>query len=254
MGLQSDSSARPWAALAILIAAGALFVRTRGLDERPMHCDEAVHAVKLGILLDTGRYDYNPIEFHGPTHYYFALPILWAMGVDSFAAMPDERPMRAVPALFHAALAAAPALIGAGLGWPAAAAAGVLTVVSPAMAYYGRYYIQETLLVFFSFAFVACAWRAGQRKRMAWILAAGAALGMMHATKETCLLAFASFAAAWAASAAWSRRIDGRGGAIALGLTLRQEAAALALGISGLALMVPRKQSVASAATEASAA
>ncbi|HUT24519.1 MAG TPA: hypothetical protein VM492_09275, partial [Sumerlaeia bacterium] len=44
--------------VALLLAAGfvALAFRVPRLDLRPMHCDEAVHAVKAGIFLDTGVY------------------------------------------------------------------------------------------------------------------------------------------------------------------------------------------------------
>jgi hypothetical protein len=44
----------------LVIMAGAFLLRVFALDARPMHCDEAVHAYKAGILLETGRYEYNP--------------------------------------------------------------------------------------------------------------------------------------------------------------------------------------------------
>jgi predicted membrane-bound mannosyltransferase len=50
----------------LVIVAGAFLLRVFALDARPMHCDEAVHAYKAGILLETGRYEYNPREYHGP--------------------------------------------------------------------------------------------------------------------------------------------------------------------------------------------
>ena len=54
--------------------------RVYGLDQRPMHADEAVHAVKLGELVDEGFYAYNPDEFHGPTLNYFTLVIAGLRG------------------------------------------------------------------------------------------------------------------------------------------------------------------------------
>jgi predicted membrane-bound mannosyltransferase len=43
------------------------------LAQRPMHCDEAVHADKFGTLLEQGRYEYSTVDYHGPTLYYMAL-------------------------------------------------------------------------------------------------------------------------------------------------------------------------------------
>ena len=54
--------------LALAVLAGAL--RLPALAARPMHADEAVHADKLGTLLEGGGYAYDPAEYHGPTLYY----------------------------------------------------------------------------------------------------------------------------------------------------------------------------------------
>ena len=64
----------------------------------------------------------------------------------------------------------------------------MLTAISPALVFYSRYYIQETLLVFFTLAAVGCGWRYLRTHRLGWIVAAGASVGMMHATKETWIL------------------------------------------------------------------
>ena len=56
---------RIWIFAAIVTLAAAL--RLSALGERPMHADEAVHAAKLGRLIEQGRYEYDPAEYHGPT-------------------------------------------------------------------------------------------------------------------------------------------------------------------------------------------
>jgi uncharacterized protein (TIGR03663 family) len=53
------------------------------------------------------------------------------------------------------------------------------------MVYYSRDYIHESLFVFFIFLAIASAWRYCQTGKIAWILLAGAAFGLMQATKET---------------------------------------------------------------------
>src|SRR6266852_1296578 len=55
----------------LLLAAGvALVLRCPRLDERPMHNDEAVNAIKFGQLWEHDAYKYDPNEHHGPTLYY----------------------------------------------------------------------------------------------------------------------------------------------------------------------------------------
>jgi len=60
----------------LLLATGclALALRLPRLNLRPMHVDEAVHAVKFDTLWRTGLYKYDLNEYHGPTLYYATLP------------------------------------------------------------------------------------------------------------------------------------------------------------------------------------
>ena len=105
--------------------------------------------------------------------------------------------------------------------------AGILTAVSPAMVYYSRYYIHEMLLVFFTFAAIACGWRYATSRKVGWALAAGAALGLMHATKETCVLAYLAMGLAILGKLTWRKW---RGRRIDLGAVVRGRDVALALG------------------------
>ncbi len=101
----------------LIITAAALALRLPELDARPMHGDEAVHAAKLGTLWESGRYRYDPNEFHGPTLYYAALPVLRLAGVpDYFAA--NEAHYRLAPVLFGAGMVLLlwPLLSGLGRG------------------------------------------------------------------------------------------------------------------------------------------
>jgi len=175
-----------------------------------MHTDEAVHAVKAGILLDRGAYTYNPHEYHGPTLYYFSLPAIRLSGARQFREIPGEFPLRIVPVLFGTALVLLLLLMRDGLGSQETACAAVLAAVSPALVFYSRYYIQETLLVFFTFAAVVAAWRYTRVKKLAWALAAGVALGLMHATKETCVIAYGALLGGALLTVLWTRWIEGR--------------------------------------------
>ena len=174
-----------------------------------MHGDEANQAVKAGLLLETGSYVYDPREHHGPTLYFLTLP---SMALESARTLADtdEFTFRILPVLFGAALVLLVWPLAGGLGRAAALAAGVLTALSPAMVFYSRYYVQEMLLVAFTFGAIVCGYRYARSRRLGWLIAAGACLGLMHATKETWIFAATAMAAGLAMAALWARCIDGR--------------------------------------------
>ena len=181
---------------AVCLAAGlAALLRLPNLDRRPMHGDEAVHAVKFNELWTTGRYVYDCHDYHGPVLYYFTWPIAWLTGAADYRDL-TESTFRIVPALFGVALILLILLVSDALGPKATIAAAVLTALSPAMVYYSRYYIQEMLLAFLAFAMIASGWRYACSGRFGWALAAGASAGLMHATKETCVIAWGAMMAA----------------------------------------------------------
>ncbi len=189
----------------LLVSTGvALALRLPRLELRPMHVDEAVHASKLDVLWETGRYEYDLNEYHGPTLYYFALPAWWLSGARDFAEL-RATTLRLVPAIFGVGLVLLTILIADGLGRPATVVAAALAAISPALTYYSRYYIQETLLVFFTFLVIAAGWRYVRTRRVGWALLAGAGVGLMHATKETCVIALGCMAAAATPAALWCR-------------------------------------------------
>ncbi len=159
-----------------------------------MHTDEAVHADKLGTLLETGAYTYKPHEYHGPTLNYFTLIPAWAGGARTYTEI-SEVTLRIVPVLFSVILIALTVLIVRGVGL-ATVVIALLAAVSPAFFYYSRYYIQETLLVCFTFGAIACGYRYARARTLPWALLTGAFVGLMHATKETCIIAFGCIALA----------------------------------------------------------
>jgi len=99
-------------------------------------------------------------------------------------------------------------LVSDGLGRRGAAWAALFTAVSPALVYYSRDYIHETLLVFFTFLSLAAGWRYWRARRLGWALLAGAGLGFMAATKETFVLSLAAAALALGLNLIWNRFVD----------------------------------------------
>lgn len=169
-----------------------------------MHGDEANQAYRTGILLETGEYEYDPYEHHGPTLYYFTLPVLALRGETTF----DESTAasyRLVPAIFGAATVLLFLALVRGVGAEAAVWGAFLAAVSPAMTFYSRYYVQDAILVFFTLLTLIAGWRWLASGKVGWCLAWGVSLGLMHATKETCVLAYAASGGGLLAWYGWRR-------------------------------------------------
>jgi uncharacterized protein (TIGR03663 family) len=190
-----------------LVTVGALFFRLPDLGNRPFHEDEAVHAFKFLDVWKHGIYRYDHNEFHGPTLYYAALPSIWLHGRQNFASC-RESDFRLVIVLFGAGIVILCAPLASGLGKRAALCGGMFIAISPAFVFYSRYYIQEMLLAVFTLALIVCGWQYVLRKKPAWLAAAGVSAGLMIATKETAVLAFAAMAAAYVAATFWCSRFD----------------------------------------------
>jgi uncharacterized protein (TIGR03663 family) len=169
----------------------ALVLRLPRLQQRPMHTDEAVHAIKFKDLLEEGVYEYDPNEYHGPTLNYLTLIPARLSSARKLTEV-NEITLRIVPVLFGVSLILLIFLIGSGMGSSAAVYTAVLTAVSPAMVYYSRYYIQEMLLVSFTFGVIVFGYRYTQSRKIIWAILAGMSMGLMHATKETCIIAIGS--------------------------------------------------------------
>ncbi len=210
--------------IALILALG---LRLGRLDLRPMHHDEANQAVKFGTLLETGEYRYDRSDHHGPTLYYATLPFAWIRGQKTLSAL-DEWTLRAVPVVFGAGLILLFGLLAKGLGREAVFWSALFAALSPSLVYYNRFYIQESLFVFFALGFLIALGRFALRPSMGLALAVGVSAGFAYATKETSLLVFVSAGTALVLALVWTRgtsrvvRVDtcGRGIRISQLLTL----------------------------------
>lgn len=193
----------------LLTAALAVGFRMLDLGSRPMHADESVQAAIFCDLWLKGKYAYNPDEFHGPTMPYATLPSAWLSGADSFAET-TETTYRLVPVCFGIGVVLLIWCFADAIGWPAAITASVLAALSPAMVFYSRYYIHETLLVFFTLSAILFAWRYLRSGKLKWCLATGVAIGLMQATKETAPLSYVAalgaFGCTWIYGCGWKKR------------------------------------------------
>ena len=186
---------KAFAGLFLLIIIGAAALRFFDLGLRPMHHDEANQAVKFGALLEKGEYRYDRADHHGPSLYYLSLPFARVLGADRLAEL-NERTIRLVPAFFGLGAVVLLLLYVPLIGKERALWGALGLALSPVLVYFSRFYIQETLLLFFLTGFVAAVWRYKRNPSWTWAVTAGFFAGMMYATKETSVIAFGSIAAA----------------------------------------------------------
>ena len=196
------------AAILLFVTTAATTLRLVDLNARVMHTDEAVHAIKFADLLEDGFYEYDKNEYHGPTLNYCSLVIARVLGLKNTSQVSDAI-LRSVPAVCGGLLILLILLVINALGSRAAVWTAILTAISGAFVYYSRYYIQEMLLVCFTFGVMACGYRYATAKRPAWAIAAGVFAGLMFATKETCIISWGAMVAA-AAGAMLMSRNEGR--------------------------------------------
>ncbi len=200
--------AKRFCILILIAMTGAIALRLPRLKQRPMHGDEAVHAVKFGELLEQGNYSYNRYEYHGPTLNYLTLIPARLSSAKTLAEL-NEFTLRIVPVFFGLLLVLTPLLLTKGLGRYAAISAAIFTAISPAFVFYSRYYIHEMLLVCFTSGVIACGYLYTQNKNMKWALLTGLFIGLMHATKETCIIAFGSMLLALVLTTIIQRKHEG---------------------------------------------
>lgn len=181
--------------LILVLAAG---LRLYALDLKPMHHDEGINGSFLINLLRQGVYTYDPANYHGPTLYYLTVPIVVLFGLSTFA-------VRLLTAL--AGIATVWLVLGLRryIGDLGALAAGLLIAVSPGAVFYSRYFIHETLFVFFTVATVAAALRFHETGKAKYVMLVAASAAMLFATKETAFITAGTLCSALLIANVWAR-------------------------------------------------
>jgi uncharacterized protein (TIGR03663 family) len=175
-----------WSGLALLGVAALL--RLVLLTQKPLHHDEGVNGLFLATLFRTGRYFYDPSNYHGPSLYYLAvIPTAinnlfhWGHGLSTFA-------IRLVTAAFGVGVVWLVLCLRRFIGSTAAIAAAAFATVSPGFVFFSRYFIHEILFVFFSLGIVvAWLWYLESGKPR-YLLLGSASAAMLFATKETWII------------------------------------------------------------------
>ena len=152
-----ELSTRAWWIASAAVMLVAALVRLYQLGLRPMHHDEGVNGFFLfNLMRPGGVFRYDPSNYHGPTLYYFALPLA---AVAERWHIFSEWTVRLVPLIFGLATIWLVLSLRRYLGSIGALAAGALLALSPGFVFFSRYFIHEMMFVFFTLGIVVAALR-----------------------------------------------------------------------------------------------
>ena len=171
----------------------AAFLRLYDLSLVPLHHDEGVNGNFLVRLVREGAFRYDPENYHGPTLYYFSAIIPWIAKI-LFGAETSETyglttfNIRLVTVVFGLATIALVFMLRKQLGTLATLSAGLMLAISPGAVYLSRYFIHESLFVFFTLGIVVAAVRFYEERSPSYLIMVGASAALLFATKETAMI------------------------------------------------------------------
>ena len=172
-----------------------------------MHTDEAINAYITGQLLDGEKYQYDPIDRHGPALVELTLPIVHLEGSQKFSDL-TETQLRLVPVLVGSATILLFAAAVEIFGFIPSLVAALLFAFAPLPVYYSRYFIHETLFVAATLGLILSGARALLKNSLTAATLAGFCAALMLACKETAALHF--FALGLAVTIGWRLRATGK--------------------------------------------
>ena len=189
----SDISELAWRVSSLGILIVGAFLRLYNLSLVPLHHDEGVNGNFLVTLVREGRYEYNPENYHGPTLYFFSAVIPWIarfFGGKTFAANYGLTTfnIRFITAAFGIGTIWLVLLLRKRIGTVGALSAAGLLAISPGAVYLSRYFIHESLFVFFTLGIVVAALKYYDSGRAAYLILAAISAALMVATKETWII------------------------------------------------------------------
>jgi uncharacterized protein (TIGR03663 family) len=188
-----EISERAWRISAAAIVAVGAFLRLVSLTLVPLHHDEGVNGNFLVSLVRNGTYTYDPNNYHGPTLYYLAAIIPWvarflggtsardAYGLTTFN-------IRFVTVAFGVGTIVLALMLRKRLGSIGALSAAALIAISPGAVYLSRYFIHESLFVFFTLGIIVAALNYYDTGASVYLILAAISAALMTATKETWII------------------------------------------------------------------
>jgi uncharacterized protein (TIGR03663 family) len=186
-------SERAWRISAAAIIAVGAILRLVYLTLVPLHHDEGVNGNFLVSLVRNGTYAYDPNNYHGPTVYYFAAIIPWIARFFGGVGARDQYGLttfniRLVTVAFGIATIVLALMLRKRLGSIGALSAAALIAISPGAVYLSRYFIHESLYVFFTLGIIVAAVKYYDSGASVYLILAAISAALMTATKETWII------------------------------------------------------------------
>ncbi|KKQ57229.1 MAG: hypothetical protein US74_C0006G0012 [Parcubacteria group bacterium GW2011_GWA2_38_13] len=171
-----------WLSFFIILAL-AMITRLIFLDLRPLHHDEGNNYFFTQQIFETGKYIYNPLNYHGPLYFFAIFISFLALGISEFS-------LRLPAAIFGILAILTPFVFikGNNKKW---IFPSLFLIASPSFMYYSRYSIHESALVLFSIFLVIITTRFLEEKKLVYLPYIGLATALIFATKETGILSIA---------------------------------------------------------------
>lgn len=192
VSLPGEISQRTFRISAAAILIIGAFLRLYYLALVPLHHDEGVNGNFLVSLVRNGTYTYDPQNYHGPTLYYFSAIIPWLGrflgGTEWRDYALNDWTIRGVTVAFGGATIGLAFLLRKRLGAIGALSAGALIAISPGAVYLSRYFIHESLFVFFMMGIVVAAVKYYDTGAGVYLVLAAISAAFMTATKETWII------------------------------------------------------------------
>ncbi len=201
-----EISDRAWHISSLAILFVGAFLRLFKLTLVPLHHDEGVNGNFLVTLVRDGKYFYDPQNYHGPTLYYFSAIIPWVVRFFGGKVAGDNWGLttfniRLVTVVFGVATIWLALTLRKRIGSIGALSAAGLIAISPGAVYLSRYFIHESLFVFFTFAIVVASLKYYESGRGLYLILASISAALMVATKETWIMNGPVLLIAWISTA-----------------------------------------------------
>lgn len=136
-----------WLIGCTVVTAISAVLRFAWLALKPLHHDEGVNGFFLTNLVRDGNYHYDPANYHGPTLYYLAYPLVKLFGLETI-------PIRMSVAVFGVLSVVLVLFLKRYLGRTGSLLGALFLALSPGMVFISRYFIHEIFFVFLSLAIV----------------------------------------------------------------------------------------------------
>lgn len=141
-----------------LIIIAVILTRFWGLDNKPLHHDESLHAYYSWVLRTSGQYQYTPM-LHGPMLYYLTVIAYFIFGITNYTA-------HIAPAFFGVVIVIALIGLRKYLSDLGVILAATLILVSPSMMYFSRFLRHDIFIETFTLLIVLFMFRFLEKHRI----------------------------------------------------------------------------------------